>query len=170
MLEGLDRVNWARLNHAYGSAADVPDQIRALRSPDTEARAQALWQLYGNIFHQGSRFEATSYAVPFLLEILAAPGTLDRAQLLELLAAIAIGYDESWLPTGLPITEHRRTAVGGRELLAAAPAPADRGSLSDEDRNRLDTHISTTRNSSGSMRPTYWRGFPKTQPTACQHS
>jgi hypothetical protein len=53
MLDGLDRVNWARLNHAYGSAADVPGHIRALRSADASQRADALWQLYGNIFHQG---------------------------------------------------------------------------------------------------------------------
>lgn len=34
MLNGLDQVGWARLTHAYGSAQDVPDQVRDLVSPD----------------------------------------------------------------------------------------------------------------------------------------
>ncbi len=30
MLEGLDKINWAALTHACGSAADVPDLLRQL--------------------------------------------------------------------------------------------------------------------------------------------
>ena len=33
-LEKLDSIDWASLKHAYGSAADVPDLIRALASSD----------------------------------------------------------------------------------------------------------------------------------------
>ena len=43
MLEELDRIDWKKLQHAYGSAKDVPDQIRALASNDDEIRKQALW-------------------------------------------------------------------------------------------------------------------------------
>ena len=32
MLEGLSNVDWAKLEHAYGPAEDVPDLIRALDS------------------------------------------------------------------------------------------------------------------------------------------
>ena len=35
-LEKLDSVDWAGLKHAYGSAADVPDLIRALASSGHE--------------------------------------------------------------------------------------------------------------------------------------
>ncbi|MEV4141189.1 hypothetical protein AB0J72_54620 [Dactylosporangium sp. NPDC049742] len=55
-LERLGDVPWAELGHAYGSAADVPDLILALRSQDADARARARWHLYGNIFHQGTRY------------------------------------------------------------------------------------------------------------------
>ncbi|GAA4409900.1 hypothetical protein ACFQV2_31520 [Actinokineospora soli] len=156
MLEGLDQVDWARLPHAYGPADDVPGQIRALRSSEASQRTDALWQLYGNIFHQGTRYEATAYAVPFLLEVLAAPDTADRAGLLDLLANIAVGYDETWLPAGLPITEHRQAAIGGDALLAMTPRPGDDGydedegdfqyleSLSGEDQNRLFAHVAVT--------------------------
>ncbi|XVV17177.1 HEAT repeat domain-containing protein [Actinoplanes sp. CA-131856] len=110
MLDGLDRIDWARLSHAYGPAADVPGQIRALCSADPDVRIEARWQLYGNIFHQGTRYEATAYAVPFLIEVLGAPGTADRVELLGLLSSIAIGYDEMWLPVGVPIAEPRVAA------------------------------------------------------------
>jgi HEAT repeat protein len=93
VLEGLDEVAWGRLQHAYGPARDVPDQLRALRSPDPGQRERALWSLYGNIFHQGTRYEATAHAVPFLLELLADPATPDRHDVLGLLTSIAIGYD-----------------------------------------------------------------------------
>jgi hypothetical protein len=151
--DGLDEIDWSRLTHAYGAATDVPDQIRALRSPDADLRRRALWKLYGNIFHQGTRYEATAYAVPFLLELLGDPSTPERAELLGLLVSIAIGYDSSWLPGGLPIAEHRTVARGGAELLAAAPRPGDDDydeddgdydyivSLSNEDQNRLFTYV-----------------------------
>jgi hypothetical protein len=125
VLDGLDQIDWARLGHAYGAADDVPEQIRALCSAEPAERSAARWKLYGNIFHQGTRYEATAYAVPFLLEVLGAPDAADRAELLELLTAIAIGYDESWLPAGLPIGEIRAAAEGGEALLAAGPHPGD---------------------------------------------
>ncbi|KXK60814.1 hypothetical protein AWW66_16945 [Micromonospora rosaria] len=123
MLDGLDTVDWPRLGHAYGSAGDVPDQIRALRSPDPEVRERALGALYSNIFHQGTRYEASAYAVPFLLELLAHPDTPEPEWVLALLTSLAVGYDESFLPDGVPVAEYRRAAEGGRELLAAKPPP-----------------------------------------------
>jgi hypothetical protein len=41
MLEGLDRVPWGSLEHAYGEAGDVPNYLWQLRSPDAEERQQA---------------------------------------------------------------------------------------------------------------------------------
>ncbi|MFG2056531.1 HEAT repeat domain-containing protein [Micromonospora sp. NPDC048930] len=153
MLNGIDDIDWSRLSHAYGPADDVPDQIRALASADPETRARARYELYGNIFHQGSRYEASAYAVPFLLELLADPTTPEPTELLALLVSIAIGYDENWLPDGLPVAEWRRAAAGGEALLAAAPRPGDDDfdedegdyayleSLSEDDQHRLDAHV-----------------------------
>jgi hypothetical protein len=132
VLERLDDVDWARITHAYGPATDVPELIRDLCAADPDRREKARWELYGNIFHQGTRYEATAYAVPFLLEVLADPECPDPGELVLLLAAIAVGYDEFWLPDGLPIAEHRRTAEGGAMLLAAAPHPGDDGWDEDE--------------------------------------
>jgi len=101
MLEGLDAVPWSSLTHAYGPAADVPGQIRNLASRARKMREGALWALYGNIFHQGTRYQATPYAVPFLYELLESEETPDRASLVSLLVNLALGYEESYLPDGL---------------------------------------------------------------------
>lgn len=86
MLEGLDDVPWERLTHAYGKATDVPDLLRAL----ARGKRSALDEFYGNIWHQGTVYEATSYAVPFLVEILTAPKA-DKEGILGLLSSIAWG-------------------------------------------------------------------------------
>ncbi|WIG61353.1 MAG: hypothetical protein OJF49_004101 [Ktedonobacterales bacterium] len=91
MLEGLDQVNWNGMEHAYGPAADVPDLIRALASPDVEKRNEAMHWLYGTIWHQGTVYEATAYAVPFLIELLQEPEVQDKDAILSLLAHLANG-------------------------------------------------------------------------------
>ncbi|MEV0157230.1 hypothetical protein AB0H57_26365 [Micromonospora sp. NPDC050686] len=104
----LDSVDWASLTHAYGSAEDVPGLIRDLRVSDDEVRRAAMYELYGNIYHQGTRYEASAYAVPFLLELLADPATPARHEVTQLLSCLAVGYTPYDLPaTGFPIAEIR---------------------------------------------------------------
>jgi len=91
MLEGLDKVDWSSLEHAYGTAEDVPGLIRALISPSPDERRGALDDLCGNLWHQGSIFEATSYAVPFLIELAASDKTPDRHLVLGYLGTLACG-------------------------------------------------------------------------------
>jgi len=45
--------------------------------------------------------------------------------LLLLLASIAIGYDETWLPDTVGVSAMREAAAGGEALAAAAPRPGD---------------------------------------------
>ncbi|WP_425246164.1 hypothetical protein [Streptomyces sp. NEAU-NA10] len=84
----LDDVQWHALTHAYGSAEDVPELIRALYEGDEETADEAVYELYGNIHHQGTVYPASAPAVPFLAHAVRhAPGK--RAELLMLLAALA---------------------------------------------------------------------------------
>lgn len=108
MLEGLKDIDWAGLHHAYGSASDVPQLIRDLASRRARTRNKALRSLYGNIFHQGTRWEASRYAVPFLYELLADPGTPDRERVIELLLHLAIGYEEAFLTEPFDASAARR--------------------------------------------------------------
>jgi HEAT repeat protein len=91
MLEGLEEIDWGSLHHAYGAASDVPDLLRALASPRRKVRSRAINALYGNIWHQGTVYEATAYAVPFLIELLREPAVHGEAEILSLLQAIAQG-------------------------------------------------------------------------------
>jgi hypothetical protein len=93
MLNRLDHIPWNRLTHAYGSAEDGPDLLRRLRTASREMTGEGspLWNLCRNIWHQGSVYEATAYAVPFLIELAAHPLVPDRLRILQLLALIATG-------------------------------------------------------------------------------
>jgi len=91
MLDGLDSVDWAHLEHAYGPAEDVPEQLRALASAQAETRKQAIHALYGNIWHQGTVYQATAYVVPFLIALLRAPAGADKDAILTLLQHLATG-------------------------------------------------------------------------------
>ncbi|MFJ1652924.1 hypothetical protein ACIOC2_16275 [Streptomyces sp. NPDC088337] len=84
----LDGVQWHALTHAYGSAEDVPGLIRALYQGDEEVAGEAIYELYGNIHHQGTVYPASAPAVSFLAHaVLHAPGR--REELLMLLAVLA---------------------------------------------------------------------------------
>jgi hypothetical protein len=93
MLEGLDSIDWSKLRHAYGAATNVPDQIRSLLSEDESVREEAMYDLCGNILHQGTVYEASAYAVPFLQELLKSPKTPNTASIATLLAEMACGSD-----------------------------------------------------------------------------
>ncbi len=102
----LDSIDWASLTHAYGSAEDVPGLLSALRSDDAKVRSEARYELNGNIVHQGTRYEASAYAVPFLLELAADRTTPDRHEIISLLTGLATGYGHD-VTTGFPIATTR---------------------------------------------------------------
>ncbi|MEV0777394.1 hypothetical protein [Streptomyces sp. NPDC050428] len=127
----LDAQPWAEREHAYGSAEDVPDQLRALASDDAETAEEALYELYGNIIHQGSVYEATAHAVPYPARLAAAG--IRPADMLLLLGSIAESDDErsatpsacraavtAQLPLILPLIESADASVRQAAVWAAA--------------------------------------------------
>lgn len=91
MQKKLHEIDWASLEHAYGSAEDVPSLLINLQSDNPNVRSQSYHELFGNIWHQGTIYSATAYAVPFLFDLLDSPLTQDRDMLIALLASIASG-------------------------------------------------------------------------------
>jgi len=91
ILESLDKIDWASLSHAYGSAEDVPGLIRQRASTNPKEAEEAEGGLFGTIWHQGTVYEATAYAVPFLVELIERQMTHSREGLVLLLASISEG-------------------------------------------------------------------------------
>ncbi|MER6570812.1 hypothetical protein ABT288_32655 [Streptomyces sp. NPDC001093] len=97
-LDGLDAQPWPDFSHAYGTAEDLPDLLRALTGPDDDAAAAALSELYGSVLHQGTVYAASAHIAPFLARI-AASGHR-TADLLTLLGGMAESEDEHGVPQG----------------------------------------------------------------------
>ena len=57
-LSFIDEIPWAELSHAYGTAIDVPDQLRSVLDPDPEKRRSTFYSFTCNLFHQGSVYSA----------------------------------------------------------------------------------------------------------------
>src|SRR4051812_6165603 len=108
MLDGLDAVAWGALSHAYGKAHDTPELLRRAAHDD-----EAISELHGSIFHQGSVYSATVAAVPFLAE-LAAAGTGHRRDLLWMLGMLA----DDRHAEGPDFVRVRAAVTAQREVLA----------------------------------------------------
>lgn len=119
-LDGLDARPWQSFSHAYGSAEDLPDLLRALVGTDAGAADEALSELYGSVLHQGTVYAASAEAAPFLAAIAAAGH--HTADVLTLLGAMAESEDEHGVAPGTV-----RAAVADRLPLLlpllAAPEP-----------------------------------------------
>jgi hypothetical protein len=64
--------------------------------------------LFGNLYHQGTVYEASGLAVPFLLELLGLGGTPERAWLMYYLAHVACGSSYHDVHQWLSFNEQRR--------------------------------------------------------------
>jgi len=84
-LTELEGLHWAELEHAYGSAADVPEMLRRLASSNEEESGEAWEFLNSAILHQGDFYSATEAVLPFLIHLATTlPG--QRSRLLDYLA------------------------------------------------------------------------------------
>ncbi|GAA3010723.1 hypothetical protein [Actinokineospora diospyrosa] len=125
-------VDWAELEHAYGSAEDTPEFIEALRGEDWE---DAIENLSASILHQGTVYPATLPAVPLLVDIALdaeAPGRHGALWFVSAYAeSISQGASESshFLPEDTDMEVFDREARAALADAAARLAPL----LEDED-------------------------------------
>ncbi len=87
----INKTPWAELDHAYGKAKEVPELLMAIQSADATVRDKGWFELWGNIWHQGTVYPATEPAAKVLLELVSDPVTPDRPQILVMLMNIAHG-------------------------------------------------------------------------------
>ena len=91
-LHDLDAINWGDFSHAYGTAEDVPQHIRAFLSQN-----ESEWDNAHNFFciavlHQGTIYSVTAQTIPFLVKLLTFETVIHRDGILYLLYMFANGY------------------------------------------------------------------------------
>ncbi|UXX98011.1 HEAT repeat domain-containing protein (plasmid) [Streptomyces sp. AD2-2] len=113
MFDGLHDIDWAPMEHAYGSAEEVPALLRALRSPDVGERSAALSRFYGAVHHQGDVYPCTAAALPFLFELVADGPAPGRAAVVALLVSIGQeSLERGFADDGTEIEYHPPTGFG----------------------------------------------------------
>jgi len=111
-IPALEQTDWAKLYHAYGSAADTPKHLRALLDEDAGGREAALDHLWSAVIHQGTPWTVTGPAACVIVGLLA-DERIDRgemplrAPLLQFLVSVA----EAGEQTGRSVEELERMAV-----------------------------------------------------------
>jgi hypothetical protein len=93
LLDDVHDVDWSALRHAYGPASDVPGLLTTIAEGDNLGRDKAITDLFGAICHQGTVYEATAPAVPFIARLARDAEMTDdqRRRIVALLGYIAAG-------------------------------------------------------------------------------
>ncbi|MFH9350990.1 HEAT repeat domain-containing protein [Kitasatospora sp. NPDC017646] len=134
-LEGVDRVDWSSMGHAYGPADEVPLWLEQMASPDPDVRERAFSSFYSSAHHQGDVYSCTAASLPFLFALADDPQAPDRAAVIRLLLSIgsaALDCDPDgvyYSPSGHASTPHADVVPQMRERVedfirhAADPDP-----------------------------------------------
>jgi hypothetical protein len=88
----LSQIDWKSLQHAYGDAEAAGDALaKILQIADDEAFAEGMDYIWSNLYHQGTIYDSTTEAVPFLLEALRIHPEARQELLLAFLLAVSRG-------------------------------------------------------------------------------
>jgi hypothetical protein len=161
-LNELSSVPWTQLRHAYGRGVTgdgIHDDVaRSLRELGHDPGAAMGDGLYSNICHQGSVYEATAYAVPYIAAI--AAGDIEsslRGELVLMLGDIAFAAGvvtdtgTSAGAYGEGVDEQIRMALTSCDVFLRAITAAD-SELSELVRAIAATAADPTRNSYDALR------------------
>ena len=112
----LDEIEWHRLRGPYGTSKGVPAALRDLQAESAGKRAAAVGFLQEHLWHQGSVYEVSAPAVPFVADAALGPsmGRDDRIWLIVLLASTANGT--SYLDVHRELNEEEGMPVDETEL------------------------------------------------------
>lgn len=90
-LHDLEEVDWAALEHAYGSAEDTPDHLRRYWcGKRAETRRRGLRALSHSVYHQSGGYSASPPAMRYLLRLLAQPESHLKEDLLRLIIDLGV--------------------------------------------------------------------------------
>lgn len=132
MWERLGAVDWAGLEHNYGSAEDVPGLLHRCAGPDPTNAEEAAGELLNLLFHQGGWIcSAASAALPFLLHLAADPHAPSRRTVLELVGMLAAEggqvterfMDPGWAPAWERVLPEVLALLADPSRRSGAPRP-----------------------------------------------
>jgi hypothetical protein len=93
LLDGVDEIDWPALDHAYGSAEQVPGWLAAMT--DQATAVEALGDLDVAVYHQGGAvYSAGAAVVPFLIRFALDPVVSVRTDVLDLICRFAALHNE----------------------------------------------------------------------------
>jgi hypothetical protein len=92
----LDSVRWSSLNHAYGSAADIPKLLRQLESlpPCVAYGDEPYFSLWSALCHQGDVYTASFAAVPRVVNAISHDPQHAPLTLLQIVTCIEIARSQ----------------------------------------------------------------------------
>jgi hypothetical protein len=85
----IDSTPWNSLQHAYGSAGDVPPLLRAIASTRGRKLYDNMDELCSRVLHQGTIYSASPAVARALIEMLAGAGARERLSFYGLLTGMA---------------------------------------------------------------------------------
>ncbi len=109
----IESAEWNTLEHAYGTAEDVPKLLKDLCSTNIRVVDEALKELFSTIWHQGTVYEATVKALPLLLEIYDEHKVIQRDSLAMLILSIAAGSGYYQVHRQIPVANPFEKGVVG---------------------------------------------------------
>ena len=101
---------WASLQHAYGTAEDVPDLLRAAEESGNEV-GPAWDELWSRLCHQDTVYTASYAALPLLADIAERHEPTGYVAALDLAAAIVASTDGP-MAQAIVRAEHAKTHSG----------------------------------------------------------
>jgi hypothetical protein len=117
----MNAPNWKMLEHAYGSAENIPLLLEQLASfPNESSSDQEPWfSLWSSLFHQGDIYSASFAAVPEIVKCLAASPQCATFSFFALPASIEVAR----VKAGMSVpSELREAYFEALHLLAALAA------------------------------------------------
>jgi len=120
----LDDPRWSNLQHAYGSASDIPDLLRQLVAlPASGGFEDEPWfSLWSSLAHQGNVHSASFAAVPHVVRALASDPTRANSTYFQFPAWVEICRQKSGASIPEDLQELYFAALGHLPALVAAAA------------------------------------------------
>jgi hypothetical protein len=108
----IGQVDWSSVGGVNGPAIEVPGLLRHLQDATFEVRAAAFDELVDLLLGEGTIWESTVRATPYLVALAGDPGSPGRRMAFTLLSAIACGGDEeAWMARRPSIARFRKNVT-----------------------------------------------------------